>query len=546
MLSLMLGMGFSSCGDDEYVSRIHELLLDREITFESDEEAAADIGKELTYTKRFRNEDLSNYQASSDADWCMVAIDPLESTITVKVNENNTFDERRSIVTLLDVKDGKSSRSFTVIQHQNDVIRVTDKSNTYEVITEGGQVVINLESNVSYSVQIGNSADWITVANSSGTRGLVASKVILHVAANNTEKARSAQVFIVDEDSGARTMVLISQMFKSYMRVLKTSYTIDEKGGEISIYVETNVSFDCLTDQSDSWVKAKRNREPINDNTVCQKITVDPFNEKEPKRTSTVSIENMSFGEQVVIDITQTRDLYIQESSVRILRGGTQQLTLHNANNEAVLWKSQDETVAMVDGNGNVKGLSAGSTNITVASSDGRHTDEVTVTVEKPVSQNDYIEHRWRKSYTQYDDIMILTNLDCVITNNSEFDLTIKKATFYCDDILVSDEEYNDNSGKFAIGASKTFMQEIPVEFSEDTVVKDTTYTDNLEMIVDEIVIPGKPIENVHHYKVVWEYSYSGETFTYQCEYPESSKDDEQQQPAESRKKFARKMSVRN
>ena len=543
MLSLMLVMGFESCSKDEYTSRIHELLLDKEITFESDEEAAADAGKELTYTKKFRNEDLSNYQAVSDADWCWVTINPTESMITVTVSENNTFDERRATVTLTDRKDTEAFRSFTVIQRQNDVIRVTDESNTYEVDTDGGQVVINLESNVSsYDVQIGNSANWITVVSGSGTRGLVPSKVVLNVAANRSEAERSASVFIVDEESGAKTQVLITQQFKSLLKVQQTSYTIDENGGEIKVYVETNITFDCLIDPMDSWVKAIRNRETIDDKTVCQNISIDRFTEKEPKRSSKVSIENMSFDKQVYITITQTRDLYIQESSIRLLSGSTQKLSLYNAKGEAVLWRSHDESVATVDGDGVVKGISAGATTVTVASSDGQHTDEVTVTVEKPTSQNDLIEYKWRRSFTQIGGEDYLSHLDCIITNNSEYDLTIKKASFYCDDALVSDEPYNEASGKFAIGATKTFSIDIPVEISEDSVVRDTTYTEEGDIDhITETIIPGKPIENTHHYKLLWEYGYSSETFVYQCDYPEDSGKDEQEQPAESRKKFVRK-----
>ncbi len=149
-MALMLCIGSVSCSDDDYSTRIHELLIKKEYTFKADEETG-----DLSTTITFRNEDLSNYQANSNADWCTVTIDPATSTMTVSVEENNTFEERKATVTLLDIKDGVSSRSFTVKQEQNDVIRVVDgESTTYEVSTDGGQVVIHLESNVSYVVQV--------------------------------------------------------------------------------------------------------------------------------------------------------------------------------------------------------------------------------------------------------------------------------------------------------------------------------------------------------------------------------------------------------
>ena len=535
LLALMLCIGSVSCSDDEYATRIHELLIKKEYVFEADEETG-----DLTTTITFRNEDLSNYKANSDADWCTVTIDPKVSTMTVAVEENNSFEERKATITLLDVKDGVSSRTFTVRQYQNDVIRV-DGESTYVVGTDGGQVLINLESNVSYTVHIQN-ADWITLPSSSGTRGLQKSQVILDVARNTTEKARSAQVLIKDETSGAQTTVLITQEFKAYLTVINTEYTVDELGGDINIYIQTNISFDLYTNPDDSWVKTKGHRETINDNTVCQKISIAPFTAKEPMRTSSVSVQNMSHGEEYTVKITQIRTLYIQESSIKILSGGSgTKLTLYNANNEAVLWKSNDESVAVVDDEGRVTGVSAGSTIITVSSSDGLHTDNVAVTVEKPADLKDKISYQWQEIFTQYDDVSVLTNLKCTITNNSEYDLIVNRATLYCDDVVMSREEYNESTGLCAIGKSKEFKIDIPVEIGKDSVVRDTIYAEDgsIERI-DETTIPGKPKENTHLYLLVWEYTYSNESFTYRCYYPKEP-DAVVEEPAATRKKFARR-----
>ena len=532
---LMLCIGSISCSDDEYVTRIHELLIKKEYVFEADEETG-----DLTSTVTFRNEDLSNYLATPDAEWCKVKIDPKASTMTISVEENNSFEERKATITLLDIKDGVSSRTFTVRQYQNDVIRV-DGENTYEVGTDGGQVLIKLESNVSYTVHIQN-ADWITLPSSSGTRGLQKSQVILDVARNTTEKARSAQVLIKDETSGAQTIVLIKQKFEAYLTVINTEYTVDELGGDINIYIQTNISFDLYTNPDDSWVKTKGHRETINDNTVCQKISIAPFTAKEPMRTSSVSVQNTSHREEHTVKITQTRNLYIQESKITVLSGGSgTKLTLYNANNEAVLWKSNDESVATVDDEGVVKGVSAGSTQISVYSSDGLHTDNVSVTVERPADLKDKISYQWQGFFTQYDDVSVLTNLKCTITNNSEYDLIVNRATLYCDDVVMTKEEYNESSGSWGIGMSKEIKIDIPVEMEKDSVVNDTTYTEEGTMVIEKITIPGKAKENTHQYLLVWEYTYSNESFNYSCYYPEKSDAEEEEKAANSRKKYARR-----
>ena len=536
MLMLMLGIGFESCSSDDYVSRIHELLIDsKKLTFE-----ASDDTGELSSTFTFRNEDISNYSASSDSTWCKAELDASKSTMTITVEENNSFEERQAIVTLLDTKDGVSSRALTVTQKQNNVVRVENDSTTYEVDTDGGQVVVRLESNVSYEVQIPSDIDWVTLP--SETRSLQKSQVVLDVARNTTESSRSARITFINQESGAQANILIIQDFKAYLKIAQTSYTIDERGGDISIAIQTNISFDCYTVSDDTWIKKKGNRETINDNTVVQKISVAAFSEKSPSRSSTVTIENKSFGEEYSITITQTRDLYIEEASpIKILTGSSQNLTLYNANEEAVLWSSDDESVATVDENGKVTGVAVGSTLIKVSSSDGMHTDNVAVTVEKPADLSANITHVWQGSTTQYGDISVLTKLTCTFTNNSNYDLTVTKATLYCDDVVYRKNEYNESSGQWSIGKEMVFKADIDVEREDDIVVSDTTYTSDGTMVIKETTTPGKVKENNHKYKLIWEYSYSGESFSYSCEYPEENSNSESEKSSEARKKFARK-----
>ena len=530
MLMLVLCIGFASCSKDEYESRIHELLIDsKKLVFEADEDSG-----ELTSTLTFRNEDLSNYKANTDVDWCFVVIDAATSTMTIMVNENNTFEERKANVTLMDTKDGVSSRSFVVTQHQNDVVRVVDgEGPTYEVDTDGGQVVIHLESNVSYQVNIPSSVDWITMPGTSGTRGLQQSQVVLEVARNTSERARSAQIEIKDGNSGAMTVVLITQSFDAYLEVSQKDYTIDELGGEISVNVTTNISFDFYTVPEDSWVKKKGNREKINENTVCQRVNIAPFNEKSPKRTSSLSVENASFGKQITVKITQTRNLYINDTSVKILTGASQKLSLYNANNEAVYWKSEDENIATVDDEGKVVGVGAGATMVWVYSSDGLHSDNVPVIVEKPTDLKDQISYQWQQGYTPVDGVSVLTQLTCTVTNNSEYDLLGVKATLYCDDVVMTKTDFNDATGQWEIGKELIFKSEIPVEYEEDTVVRDTIENEDGTVMIHETIVPGKPKENMHQYLLVWEYKHSSEIFTYSCYYPEKT--------ATARKQYARR-----
>lgn len=77
----------------------------------------------------------------------------------------------------------------------------------------------------------------------------------------------------------------------------------------------------------------------------------------------------------------------LNKTSATLKTGQTLQLiktiTPSNATNQAVTWKSDNQTVATVDGNGLVTAKAAGSAIITVTTADGSFTKTCTVTVEK-------------------------------------------------------------------------------------------------------------------------------------------------------------------
>lgn len=522
MLMLIMCIGVSSCSGDEYSTRIHELLIQKDITFESDEES----GASLTTVMTLRNEDLSCYTIASDQLWCKATIDSKASTITISVTDNESFDDRTAVVTLYDIVDGVSSRPINVTQKQNDVVRIAGDTNTYKVNSNGGQVVINVESNIGYSVEIPTDVDWITVPGSNGTRGIVTSQVVLDVVKNTTQKARSAQIYIKNESSGIQIPVLIQQEFEAFLKVKDTSFTFDEHGGEISIYIISNVSFDFYTEPEDKWVKKNGGYEIIDDTTVCQKITIADFTEKDSRRTSYVSIQNKSYPDlkECEVTIIQTRNIYILEEDLTMMRGDSRKLTLYNAKRENVIWKSSDETVAEVDASGKVTSVGAGTAVISVTSEDGLHTDKVPVTIEKPTDLSYYISCDWQPSFTPYEGVSVLTHLECTITNNSDYALAVNRVMPYCDSTAMTPLPHDDI---LAAGRSMVFKMDIPVEKTPDSieVKRDTTYTEDSTMVIKEkeVIIPGKYKENFHVYTIVFDYYYSidkdRESFTYTCMY---------------------------
>ncbi|MBR4481605.1 MAG: Ig-like domain-containing protein [Prevotella sp.] len=475
LLAVLVSAGFESCSsEDEYSSRLRELII-KDLTFEPNEEDGV-----MSRTSTFRNEDLTNYLAVSNASWCHVSIDATKSQMTVEVDENNSFDQRTATVTLTDVKAPEISRTFTVTQKQNNVIRVSEKE--YFLKTDGGQFEIEFEHNVN-DYEISCDADWVAFQLKSSTRGLSKNIIQVSVQENKSGHERKTMLYIESESTGAFEEITISQEYeiKEYFHMLKQDFTIDEKGGNISVSAQTNMTMFDIWEPDESWAKLGELEFFTELLAVTQHVSVEPFKAKAPSRSTTMYMHDET------ITITQYRNLYIKDYDFSILRQESKQLDVYTYDVDAVTWSSSDETVATVDANGLVKGVGVGTATITAKSSNGKYQDTVTVTIEKP---EDLREHLSVDFQPYYDDNNEVATLSCTLNNDSKQKIQLIRCEIYSDLKLLSFLDYNDKSGVLEAGDSKK------------------TSFDNLA---------GKGSK--YGFTIVWYYTYNGENFTYRCEY---------------------------
>jgi uncharacterized protein YjdB len=525
MLAAVLGMSVQSCSKDDYQSRIKELIIN-ENNYKFDSDGGS-------YEKEYRGEDLSCFKVSSNADWCTATIDFAKSTMTVIVDENETFDPRTATVTISDIVDGVSKRSFTVSQGQCDAIQ-TGK-NSYKVKTDGGTVSIKLLTNVSYKVAViydEVAKDWITVR--SQTRGLVEKTVELDVAKNTSQKDRNAAVRIYDEKSGVENRVLITQEFTDYMDIDPIEYEIDERGGIVSVNVKSNADWDCFVEPEDTWVK-KQTVKTVSDEIKTQTFTISPFTEKKTKRVTTVSFSNY-FNKEIDVTITQTHYLYFEDSSVELMKGESKTLTPVNEKKWGLTWSSSDESVATVDENGKVTGVAGGGAVITVTSEDGNHTDQIAISVQEPKDLKDNLVGSNEPGYESVDGVKVMTSLDCTITNNSDNTIQLDEVSLYCDGEYKKSKALNRTLNKE--GGSYTYTFPIDIEYEEipdnpeeggkpsegestEEKSNDESSNGSRAGTRDDSETKKKPKENTHKYQVVWDYTYGGEKFKFY--YPEST-----------------------
>lgn len=419
LMLLVLGVGFSSCGDD-YESRLPELLI-KDMEFEGSNQDAVQ-------SQTFRNEDMTNYGISTDADWCEALIDYDTSTIKVTVRgraqstDSDPYSDRSCIVTLKDVRDN-TIRSFNVSQKQLNEVIVN--GNEYQVPSEGGEVSIEVQYNVPYQLVIPESVTWIT-EKTAATRGLEKASVVLNVEENNSGSARSATVTIKSNDESINRTIKIIQAFTPVYTIDTQAFTIDELAQTVKVNVTANFKFESYPEAD--WV-VSGGRETVSETQFIQKLDVSAFKEKMDSRETSVEFyANIKTAEgtyreiKETVTITQNRTLYIPADSVKLAVGDSTVVEVTNTEKRDLVWSSSDEKEFTVDSKGQVKCIGNdgdGKATITVKSKDGKYSDEIIAVAKKPVDLSQYLVCKWDSTKTIKEGVTT-TTLIFKISNNSE------------------------------------------------------------------------------------------------------------------------------
>lgn len=212
---LCLLITFSSCSEDNAPAEIvpnpdtpTEIIPnpDSEIYFNKGLDFISDSGEAILSftTNKDWLIDVSS-QSSDDGSWCTVFPNNGKSgeiQVTVKVAENEGFDDRNVILNLIA---GDSIKNIIVTQKQKNALLLT--KNEYMVSAEGETISIEVKSNVNFEVKEPN-VNWIT---SYKTRSLSSYTLYYSIAPNTTDAMREA-VFIFREKNGnLQEQVIVKQ-----------------------------------------------------------------------------------------------------------------------------------------------------------------------------------------------------------------------------------------------------------------------------------------------------------------------------------------------
>ena len=165
-------------------------------------------------------------------------------THTFSVESNSNTTKRDGSIEIIG-SNGKTE-TVNIYQAQKDELVLSKSKET--VPAKGGEVRVQLRSNVDYEVIMPENTDWVEQIQSDK-----ADELVFNVKPNDKTEDREAVITVKDKNSDLSQTFTIKQIVGSI--ILEDSYyEVDAKGGSIEVNLSTDIDFEVIIPENIDWV----------------------------------------------------------------------------------------------------------------------------------------------------------------------------------------------------------------------------------------------------------------------------------------------------
>lgn len=164
---------------------------------------------------------------------------------------SNELSKKRDAVVIF--KDKGSNLADTVMfsQSANPILKIEPKS--LDILQEGGDYEIKVESNLEYKVIIPDSVAWISLIE---TRAIKTENVNLQIKASGEFNRRQAVVIFKEKEGNTADTLRIRQAQRDTIQFLQKKFDVPAKGGNCIVQVKSNVDYSInLPIEFQTWIK---------------------------------------------------------------------------------------------------------------------------------------------------------------------------------------------------------------------------------------------------------------------------------------------------
>ena len=292
------------------------------------------------------------------------------TTNTFTIDPSEEYDKREGKII---VKANGKEETVTVYQAGSGILTLTQ--NEFNINSSAQELTIEISSNFDYTVDL-PSVDWIKEITSQ-TRGLSSHTLRLAIAENTNYDGRSAKIKFYDKNSDVSEEVTINQSQKNALLIEKKAYEFTEKGGTLSIDINSNIAYSVSIDCD--WITDNQATTRGLEKTT-RKFTVAEMTDN-TTREGTITFYNEESGISEKVTVKQMRSIYFDTTALDLMEGAEKTIGITNNTGKNITWSSSNNSVATVDNSGKVKAISKGTATITAKSSDGKYSCTCSVTV---------------------------------------------------------------------------------------------------------------------------------------------------------------------
>lgn len=198
-----------------------------------------------------------DWTIANASQWCKTDITSGNgnATISVTVNPSELYDDQNTNIT---VKAGTNTKILTVTQKKKDAILLT--KDKYDLPTTGGNITVEVKSNITYTTTIPQEFNWIKQADSK-SRALETKNLNFKIEANPDTDKREGFIIFKDNGSELADTVRVYQAQKDELILTQETYSVPAEGETINVELKTNVDYEVIIpEDAKDWIEQLASR----------------------------------------------------------------------------------------------------------------------------------------------------------------------------------------------------------------------------------------------------------------------------------------------
>ena len=275
------------------------------------------------------------------------------------------------------IGDNGKTETVNIYQAQKDELVLSHQK---EIIpAKGGEVRVQLRSNVDYEVIIPEDVDWVEQIQSNKEDELV-----FNVKPNDKTEEREAHITVKDKNSDLSQIFTIKQIVGSI--ILEESYfEVDAKGGSIEVNLSTDIDFEVIIPENIDWV-TRIETKSLEKRTF--NLNVLPNSQTE-EREAEITVKDVNSDVAQTLTIKQrVGKIIVEQNEFKVqFRGETISIPYSSdIECDVIIPESAQSWISVVD----TKSMESHSVQLSIAMNEGKNERTAMVTIQdinSPLSQ---------------------------------------------------------------------------------------------------------------------------------------------------------------